>query len=143
MEKLIISACLLGTPCRYDNRSKPNKEVIALASRYELIPVCPEVLGGLPTPRIPAEICKNRVIRADGVDITKEYEKGAKIALEIAKKNNCKIAILKEKSPSCGYGFIYDGTHTKTLTKGNGITAKLFEENGIIIINERELYKLK
>ncbi len=142
MKKILVSACLLGIPCRYDGKSKPNQQVICLKDKYDLIPICPEVLGGLPTPRIPAEIQGNRVIRRDGIDVTLEYERGANKALEIALENNCKIAILKAKSPSCGKGEIYDGAFTKKLISGNGIAAKLLEKNGITVINESELHKL-
>ena len=95
-EKILISACLLGTPCRYDGRSKPSEKLNSLNDLYELIPVCPEVLGGLSTPRLPCEIQNGRVIRSDGKDMTEFYKRGAEIALEIAKKHNCTIAILKE-----------------------------------------------
>lgn len=142
MKKIIVSACLLGAPCRYDGKSKPCNEVISLSNLYELIPICPEMLGGLKTPRIPAEIKGEKVIRKDGIDVTENYKIGAKKSLEIAKEQNCKIAILKEKSPSCGYGLVYDGTYTKTLIEGNGITADLFLKNGIKVINERELHRL-
>lgn len=143
MKKILVSACLLGIPCRYDGKSNPNQEVISLKDKFELIPICPEVLGRLPTPRIPAEIQGERVVRSDGVDVTLEYTKGAKKALEIAKEKDCDLAILKAKSPSCGNREIYDGTYTKTLIKGKGITVKLFEKNGITVINESEIHKLK
>ena len=142
MEKIIVSACLLGIPCRYDGKSKPNDEVVALSRKYELIPVCAEALGGLPTPRIPAEIVNDKVLRKDGADVTLEYNKGAQKVLEIARSSSCKTAILKSKSPSCGRGEIYDGTFTKTLTQGNGICSELLIKNGITVINEKELYKL-
>lgn len=143
MKKILVSACLLGIPCRYDGKSNPNQEVISLKDKFELIPICPEVLGRLPTPRIPAEIQGERVVRSDGVDVTLEYTEGAKKALEIAKEKDCDLAILKAKSPSCGNREIYDGTYTKTLIKGKGITVKLFEKNGITVINESEIHKLK
>jgi uncharacterized protein YbbK (DUF523 family) len=123
--KILVSACLLGVPCRYDAKSKPDERVIALSKKHELIPVCAEVLGGLETPRIPAEIVGDKVLRRDGVDVTREYHSGAQCVLDIAIQNSCKIAILKSKSPSCGKGKIYDGTYTKTLKDGNGICADL------------------
>lgn len=135
-ENILVSACLLGERCRYDGKSKPCDEVIKLNEKYNLIPVCPEVLGGLETPRTPCEIQNGRVISADGIDRTMEYTTGAQIALEIAKENNCKVAILKSKSPSCGKGKIFDGTFSGTLTDGNGITAQLLTENGIDVYNE-------
>ena len=142
MEKILVSACLLGTPCRYDGKSKPINSVINLKNKYELIPVCAEVLGGLPTPRIGAEIVGDRVLRADGVDVTENYQQGAKRVLEIARKNNCKIAILKSKSPSCGKNGVYDGTFTRTLINKNGILADLLISNGIRVLDETEIEKL-
>lgn len=142
MEKILVSACLLGISCRYDGKSKPNEGVIALKSKYELIPVCAEVLGGLPTPRIGAEIVLDKVLRSDGVDVTENYNIGAKRVLEIARKNNCKIAILKSKSPSCGKNKIYDGTFTRTLTERNGILADLLINNDIVVFDETEIDNL-
>ena len=135
-ENILVSACLLGERCRYDGKCKPCDEVIKLKEKYNLIPVCPEVLGGLETPRTPCEIKNGRVISSNGKDRTDEYKKGAEVALETAKRNNCNIAILKSKSPSCGKGKIYDGTFSGTLTDGNGITAQLLTENGIYIYSE-------
>ena len=142
MKKIIVSACLLGVPCRYDGKSKPVKEVIALKDKYKLIPVCAEVLGGLPTPRVGAEIVGNKVLRSDGVDVTEEYHKGANEVLKIAKENGCKIAILKSKSPSCGKGKVYDGTYTKTLIDGNGVLTDLLLKNGIEVYSETEIDNL-
>ena len=142
MEKILVSACLLGEPCRYDAQSKPCASVIALHGKYTLIPVCAECLGGLETPRIPSEIVGKRVLRRDGKDVTLEYQRGALAVLNIAKDSDCKIAILKSKSPSCGKGEIYDGTFTRTLKKGNGICADLLIKNNIIVLNEEETYKL-
>ncbi len=142
MKKILVSACLLGTPCRYDGKSKPNSEVISLSKEYELVPVCPECLGGLKTPRLPSEIQGDRVIRQDGADVTREYKKGAEIALQVAKENGIKIAILKSKSPSCSNKQVYDGTYSRALIDGQGITAKLLIDNGIIVLDENELGKL-
>lgn len=112
-----------------------------MRSRYHLIPICPEIFGGLPTPRIPAEIqADRRVLRKDGKDITDEYKKGAKEALRLAKLFDCKLAILKERSPSCGSGVIYDGSFTGNKINGDGITAELLKKEGIRIIGESELY---
>ena len=141
--KLIVSKCLLGYPCRYDGKSVPSQAVIDLQNKYELVPVCPEELGGLKTPRIPAEIVGDRVIRKDGKDITLEYTSGAMAALEIARENNCTVAILKSKSPSCGKGKIYDGTFSGRLTDGDGICVRLFKKNNIDIFTENETDKLK
>ena len=143
MENALISACLLGVSCRYDGLTKPlDADIIsALQARYHLIPVCPEIFGGLPTPRLPAEIGKDReVFRNDGVNVTEAYQRGAEEALRLAKLFDCKIAILKERSPSCGSGIIYDGTFTGAKIKADGITAALLKENGILVMGESELH---
>lgn len=138
-ESILISACLLGEKCRYDGESKPTAKVIALSEKYNLIAVCPEVLGGLKTPRVPCEIVENRVLGKDKTDKTAEYMRGAKETLRLAKENNCKTAILKSKSPSCGKGLIYDGTFSGKLKVGDGVTAKLLTENGIRVLTEEEI----
>ena len=140
--KILVSACLLGIPCRYDGKSKPCEAVIALKNEHTLIPVCPEELGGLETPRIPSEIKGDRVIRQDGKDVTLEYNLGAQKALQIAKVQGASVAILKAKSPSCGNRQIYDGTFGKNLIDGKGITTRLLEKNSIRVISENELEKL-
>ena len=140
---ILISGCLLGLKCRYDGKEKKLPEIEKLIEVYNLIPVCPEQLGGLPTPRIPAERVNNKVVNQAGVDVTKEYQLGAEEALKIAKLYNCKKAILKEKSPSCGCGKIYDGTFSKNLIVGNGVTTDLLLKNGIEIFGESEIDKLK
>ena len=142
-KKILVSACLLGTPCRYDGRSKPCERVIALKEKYDLIAVCPEVLGGLTTPRPPCELADGRVIRQDGADMSSFYKKGADLALALAQSNNCKIAILKENSPSCSPHLHYDGTFSGTRTEGPGITAKLLSEHGILVLGEHEAEKIE
>ena len=136
MENIIVSACLLGVSCRYDGNSKPNEKIIDLKEKYNLIPICPEIMGGLPTPRMPAEIKDGRVKTENGIDVTEEYKKGADEAIKLAKLFGCKKAILKENSPSCGCGKIYNGEFTTTLKDGNGITAELFMKNGIDVFGE-------
>ena len=138
---ILISGCLLGLKCRYDAKEKKLPEIEKLMELYNLIPICPEQLGGLPTPRIPAERVKDRVITQAGADVTKEYQLGAKEALKIAKLYNCKKAILKEKSPSCGCRKIYDGTFSRNLIVGNGVTTNLLIDNGIEIFGESEIEK--
>ena len=127
--KIAVSSCLLGINCKYNGKSNYNEDIIKLKEKYEIIPICPEVLGGLPTPRIPSEIINNKVINQEGTDVTLEYVTGANKALQILKENNIKIAILKAKSPSCGKGEIYDGSFSHTIIEGNGITTKLFFHN--------------
>lgn len=139
MEAILVSACLLGVSCRYDGKSKAVQDVISLMKEYTLIPICPEIMGGLPTPRPPAEICGKRVINANGDEVTEQYRRGAEEALRLARLYNCRAAILKEKSPSCGCGRIYDGTFKGILTAGDGITAELLKENGIAVFGEKNI----
>ena len=137
--KLLISACLLGIPCRYDGASKPQSWVEKLAERHELVPVCPEQLGGLPTPRPPAELQRDgRVVDRAGKDVTEAYRLGAEEVLELARAHRCTLAVLKERSPSCGRGQIYDGSFTGRLTEGSGVTARLLEEHGVQVYGESE-----
>ena len=139
---LLISACLLGTRCRYDGASKPlSDDVIqALSDRYLLIPVCGEVLGGLPVPREPAEIQPDgSVLRRDGTSVTAEYLAGAAEVLRYARLTDAKAALLKARSPSCGKGTVYDGTFTGTRRAGNGITAAALLEAGIAVYTEDEI----
>lgn len=139
MENILVSACLLGVACRYDGKRKPNEAVIALKEKYNLIPVCPEIMGGLPTPRLPSEIRGETVIMENGEDVTDKYSKGAEETLRLARLFGCGKAVLKEKSPSCGSGRIYDGTFSKTLTEGNGVTAEMLLANGIRVAGETEI----
>ena len=136
--KILVSACLLGCSCRYDGKSKADERVLALNTCHTLIPVCPEQQGGLSTPRLPAEIQGERVIRRDGADVTAEYSMGAREALRLYQLLGCDAAILKARSPSCGKGCIYDGTFSGTLTEGSGVTAALFQQNGVRIFTEDE-----
>jgi uncharacterized protein YbbK (DUF523 family) len=139
MKKLLVSACLLGCRCRYDGKSCGNKDVIALKDKYEIIPVCPEQLGGLCTPRNPSERNNGGVFMNDGTDVTDAYRKGAKEALYLARTLGADAAVLKAKSPSCGKGLIYDGSFTGRKIKGNGVTAELLIENGIQVFTEDEI----
>ncbi|HDH03990.1 MAG TPA: DUF523 domain-containing protein [Candidatus Campbellbacteria bacterium] len=135
----ICSACLLGIKCRYDGKSKLNKKVIELSQKEFLIPVCPEQLGGLPTPREPAEQRGKKVFTKSGRNISKNFEAGAKQVLKIAKLLGVKEAILKQRSPSCGYGRIHSGAFSGNIVKGSGTTAFLLKKNGIKIITEKDL----
>jgi len=141
--KILVSACLLGEPCRFDGEARPCPAVIAAAETHELVPVCPECLAGLTTPRPPSEIDVSKrelgVIRSDGVDMTDAFERGARRTLDIARENGCRLAILKSKSPSCGTDYVYDGTFSGTLVPGSGVTARLLRAEGIRVVNERRL----
>lgn len=134
--KIMVSACLLGDNVRYDGNNNYNQELIDFLKDHEVIKVCPETLGGLETPRIPAEILGDKVVNYEGTDVTSFFQEGAMKTLEIAKENDIKVAILKRNSPSCGANTIYDGTFTHTVTKGDGLAAKLLKDNGITILNE-------
>ena len=142
MEKLLISACLCGKNTKYSggNNLIPNLNLIE--ENFELFLVCPEVDGGLTTPRNPSEQIGDKVISNQGVDVTYEFNLGAKIALDVAKKNNIKYALLKESSPSCGTNLIYDGTFSGKKINGMGVAAKLLTENGIQVFSENETEKL-
>lgn len=135
----LCSACLLGIRCRYNGRSALSQKVIALSKAEMLIPVCPEQLGGLPTPREPAELRGNRVITRSGKDVTENFVRGAKQVLKLAKLFSVKEAILKQESPSCGCGRIYNGTFSGKAIKGDGITAALLKKNGIKVVSEEDL----
>ncbi len=135
-EPLLISGCLMGCGCRYDGKRQGLAHLDKLMARFDLIPVCPEQLGGLPTPRTPAERVGGRVLTADGTDVTAQYQAGAEEALRLARIYGCKKALLKEKSPSCGHGKIYDGTFSRRLTDGSGVTAELLMEKGIMVFGE-------
>lgn len=133
---ILVSACLLGVCCRYDGKDNMVDEILKLRKEHHLIPICPEVYGGLATPRDSAEICNGRVMTSTGGDVTEAFTKGAKEALRLATLFGCKVAILKEKSPSCGFGMIYDGTHSRKLIAGNGMTAQLLADHGITVYGE-------
>lgn len=135
--KILVSKCLLGYNCRYKGDHCLNEKVIDLVKQgHQIFAVCPEQDGGLPTPRDPGEIVGDKVFTKAGKDITNEYRKGAEHALEIARKENVDMAVLKSKSPSCGCGKIYDGTFSGTLKEGNGVTAQLLIDNGIKVVSE-------
>ena len=133
---IIVSACLLGTPCRYDGTGKADARILALSKTHTLVPVCPEQLGGLPTPRPPAERIGARVVTRDGADVTSAFLRGAEETLHLARLLNCHIAILKAHSPSCGCGQIYDGSFCGKLVSGDGLTASLLKKNDITVFSE-------
>lgn len=145
----LCSACLLGVKCRYDGKSKLNEKVLALSKKEVLIPICPEQLGGQPTPRPDAEILggdgsdildkKASVVESNGVDVTPYFVCGAEEVLRIAGIFNITEAILKQRSPSCGSGQIYDGTFSKTVRDGDGVTTALLKRNGISVLSEEDL----
>ena len=139
-EALLISACLLGTNCKYNggNNALPPERLAALEERYRLVPVCPEQDGGLPTPRLPSERLGDRVVNKAGEDVTEAFRRGAELALERALREGCRLALLKERSPSCGSGRIYDGSFTATVIPGDGVTAEMLKKSGITVCSETE-----
>lgn len=139
---ILISACLLGVRCRYDGASKPHPAVQALMARHTLVPVCPEQLGGLATPRPPAERQGSAVRTQSGLDVTEQYRRGAEEALRLCKLFGCEAAVLKERSPSCGHGEVYDGTFSGTLTAGDGVAAELLAAHGIPVYGESQIETL-
>lgn len=138
--KIMISACLMGVNCRYDGRSKPlSGDLISrLMEKHILIPVCPEQLGGLPTPRADTQRIGDEVLGKDGESFTKEYYAGAEEALRLAKRLGADAAVLADRSPSCGSRWIHDGTFSGVVISGEGIAAQLFRENGIKVFDEAE-----
>lgn len=130
--KIAVSACLLGTNCKYDGGNNLNTSLASLLAGHEIVPVCPEGAGGLPCPRVPAEIADGKVVTRDGRDVTDAFDTGAKRCFE--KVKDCDLAILKSRSPSCGSSAIYDGSFTGQLTAGEGIFARMLKEAHIPIL---------
>ena len=142
MEKILISACLVGDKCKYDGHTNYSPLIKDLLEKYELVPFCPEVEGGLPTPRKPSERKGDKVINEAGKDVTNFFVTGAKKALTICQYLNIKTAILKERSPSCGSNEIYDGTFSHKVIPGIGVTAEYLKEKGIEVYTENDIDSL-
>lgn len=140
--KILVSACLLGIFCRYNGETRLNEDVLRLAEKHQLTPFCPEIYGGLPTPREPSEICEGRVITPSGKDVTKEYEIGAQEAVKLARLLKCDVAILQDRSPSCGCGTIHNGLFDGGLVDGDGVTAKMLKEAGVRVYKASEAASL-
>lgn len=139
MKKILVSACLFGNNCRYKGDNCLSEKLLDLGKDNVLIPVCPEQLGGLPTPRHPAERVGEKIISDIGVDVTEEYNRGANLAVEIAKANAVDYCVLKANSPSCGKGVIYDGTFTGGKREGNGVTVDKLLAEGFTVVTENDL----
>ena len=139
---ILVSACLLGMDCRYDGTHAYCPALEQLMAEHVLIPVCPERRGGLDTPRVPAERQGERVVTRDGDDVTSAYIAGAQEALRLAKQYDCRYAIFKERSPSCGSGAIYDGSFSARLIPGDGVAAQLLRKNGVIVLGESQISAL-
>ncbi|MDD3056811.1 MAG: DUF523 domain-containing protein [Sphaerochaeta sp.] len=136
---LLVSSCLLGYPCRYNGTDAPFALRQEVLENHEVIAVCPEVLGGLSTPRPCAERVGDRVLNQAGEDVTPAFAEGARIALQYARKRGCTTALLMERSPSCGYGMIYDGSFSSHLIPGNGVFAQLLEDEGFTILTPKTI----
>ena len=139
--RIMVSACLLGQNCKYNGGNNYSVKVAEFIKGHEVIPVCPEVAGGLPVPRIPCEIVNGIVTGSDGVSRDREFRSGAEKCLEIAKEKGIDMAILQSRSPSCGVGKVYDGTFTGILTDGDGVFARLLKENGFKVIDVGDIEK--
>ena len=144
MEKLLISACLAGENCKYSggNNFIGETALASLGDKYELVSACPEVMGGLSVPRIPCERIGARVMNERGEDVTAQFKAGAELTANICERQGIKKALLKEKSPSCGSGRIYDGTFSHTVIAGDGVTAQRLRALGIALYGESEIEKL-
>ena len=137
--RIMVSACLLGENCKYSGGNNRHEKVLEYIKGHEVIPVCPEVMGGLPTPRPPAEIVSGEVINRLGVSVDREYRLGAEKALKLAREKQIDLAILQPRSPSCGTREIYDGTFSGKKIPGMGVTAALLKENGYVVLGADEL----
>lgn len=141
--KYLISSCLMGENCKYSGGNNLSQALVDFMKNKDYICVCPEVLGGLPTPRACAEIKDGRVINTDHEDVTEAFMKGAGIALQIAQQEHIDLAILQPRSPSCGKGKRYSGNYDGTLIDGNGVFADLLEEHQITAMNVEEFLENK
>lgn len=137
--KIMVSACLMGENCKYNGGNNLNEKVLNYVKGHQVITVCPEVMGGLPTPRIPAEIVNNVVTTKDGRNVDKEFRTGAEMALQIAKENQIDLVVLQSRSPSCSPKQIYDGSFSGKKMEGQGVFAKLLIENGFRVIDVEDL----
>lgn len=137
--KILVSACLLGENCKYNGKNNYSERVAKYVEGHKVIPVCPEVLGGLPTPRDPSEIVDGVVTNCKGVNVDRQFRNGAEKALQIAKDHRADLVILQSRSPSCGVGKIYDGTFTGKLIPGQGVFAELLQKNGFRVMDCEEI----
>ncbi len=138
--KIMVSACLLGQNCKYNGGNNYSEKVTQYIKGHEIIPVCPEVAGGLPTPRLSCEIVKGVVINKDGESKDKEFRDGAELCLQKAFEESVDLVILQSRSPSCGVKQIYDGSFTGKLIDGHGVFAELLIQNGIKVIDVEDLF---
>ncbi len=138
-EPVLVSACLLGIYCRYDGRCESDERVMSLAERHTLIPVCPEQLGGLPTPREAVELSRGRALARNGADLTEAFRRGAAQVEAIARLTGARVAVLQPRSPSCGIGVVYDGSFSGTRIAGHGMLAEALEKMGLLLLDPDDL----
>ncbi len=136
---LLVSACLMGVDCRYDGGGKRLEGLDLLMAACRVVPVCPEQLGGLPTPRVPSERAGRRVLNREGADVTLAFLRGAEQACRLARLYGARLALLKARSPSCGQGEVYDGSFTGRLVPGQGVTAQALADMGVAVYNEEQI----
>jgi len=136
--KILVSACLVGENCKYNGKNNYNEKLCEFLKIHQVVTVCPEVLGGLPTPRIPSEIVNGEVINKEGITVDKEFRLGAEKAFQIAMDEKVDLAILQSRSPSCGVKEIYDGTFSKTKIPGSGVFARMLIEAGVKVLDLEE-----
>lgn len=136
--KILVSACLVGENCKYNGKNNYNEKLCEFLKNHQVVTVCPEVLGGLPTPRIPSEIVNGEVINKEGIFVDKEFRLGAEKAFQIAMDEKVDLAILQSRSPSCGVKEIYDGTFSKTKIPGSGVFARMLIEAGVKVLDLEE-----
>ena len=137
--KVLVSACLLGENCKYSGGNNRNETVLAFLKDHEAVPVCPEVLGGLPAPRTPAEIVDGAVIARDGENVDQAFRRGAELALDIARRAGAELAVLQPRSPRCGVRQVYDGTFSGRRVPGMGVFARLLAENCFRLLEPEDL----
>lgn len=140
--KIMISACLAGENCKYNGGNNRNEKVLQLMAEHDVILVCPEQMGGLPTPRVPSELRNGVVTTRDGRIVDREFRDGAAKCLEIARQEQPDLIVLQPRSPSCGVKQRYDGTFTGTLVEGSGVTAQLLMENGFRCVDVEDLREI-
>ena len=143
--KVLISACLLGDNVKYSGGNNLKPELVTLLEKYnvKIVKICPECFAGLPIPRVPSEIREDKVFSKDGRDITEEFLSGAEKTYQVAKRKQVVFAILKERSPSCGSSYIYDGSFSGNVIQGQGLTAKKLSKENIIIFSEENLKEIE
>lgn len=139
--KIAVSACLLGINYKYNGGNNYSEKLEKLLEKHEIIPICPEVLGGLPIPRDPSEIVNGEVLTNKGKSVDKEFRNGAKKALKIVKESGAELVVLQSRSPSCGLGKIYDGSFTGRLVYGDGVFVKLLKDEGIKVVDVGDFIK--